>query len=170
MIALTPRSFAPLLLLLCGACTIVLRSDDEGGKGRGSTGNPVADVDLVLDAFHRAASESDLEGYLGLLTPDAVFIGTDASERWSKEEFGDFARPHFEAGRGWTYHTLERHVSVAGSTAWFDERLTNEKYGETRGSGVLRRQKGRWRLVQYVLSFPVPNELAGDLVERIRAR
>jgi len=50
--------------------------------------------------------------------------------------------------------------------AWFDERLQNEKYGETHGSGVLERS---WKIVHYNLSFTVPNELAPELVERIWA-
>ena len=41
--------------------------------------------------------------------------------------------------------------------------------GECRGSGVLVRGERGWRIAQYVLSLPVPNELALDLVQRIRA-
>ena len=48
------------------------------------------------------------------------------------------------------------------------ERLENEAYGATRGSGVLRRIDGAWRIEQYVLSFPIPNNVAKDVVEQIR--
>ncbi len=60
-------------------------------------------------------------------------------------------------------------VSEDGTTAWFDERLFNETYGETRGTGVLVLRDGSWRIAQYNLTIPVPNELASDLVGRIRA-
>ena len=127
-------------------------------------------IEAVLDDWHAAASEADGERYFGHMSADAVFLGTDAGERWTREEFRAYARPHFDAGRGWTYTVLERHVYVgpAARTAWFDERLHNEKYGECRGSGTLRKAAGAWKVAHYNLTFPVPNELAAEVVERIR--
>ena len=52
--------------------------------------------------------------------------------------------------------------------AWFDERLDNASYGETRGSGVLRLTEDGWKIEQYVLSFAVPNDAARDVVAVIR--
>lgn len=131
-------------------------------------------VSGVLDALHLAASKADGEAYFALFDQDAVYYGTDSSERWSLEEFRGYAKPHFDAGRGWTYESVERAIflSPAGDCAWFDERLSNAKYGETRGTGVLVRSEAPgspWRISQYNLSFPVPNVLAADLVARIRA-
>lgn len=119
-------------------------------------------------------SEADTETYFDLFDPEAIYLGTDAEERWTKEEFRAYAEPYFSQGRGWTYRPIERHLFVLGDAgvAWFDERLENDAYGETRGSGVLVRRgppPAPWRILQYNLSFPVPNELARDLVERIRA-
>ena len=127
----------------------------------------------TLDALHAAASRADGPAYFALFTPDAIFIGTDATERWSLEEFRAYCEPYFSKGQGWTYVPTERHLTPAPrqpDVVWFDERLQNEKYGETRGSGVLVLHEDRWLVAQYVLSFPVPNELAPDLVERIRAQ
>jgi ketosteroid isomerase-like protein len=130
-----------------------------------------SDARATLDLFHAAAAKADGATYFDLLAADAVYLGTDAAERWTKDQFRTFAEPYFASGRGWTYVATERHVQVSrgGDLAWFDERLENDKYGETRGSGVLRRSGGRWRIVQYNLAFPVPNELSLDLVARIRA-
>jgi dienelactone hydrolase len=124
----------------------------------------------VLDEFHLAASKADGQRYFACLAPDAIFVGTDATERWDVAAFRRFCEPYFREGRGWTYVATERHVALAGDrrTAWFDERLANEKYGEVRGSGVLRLDGGRWRIAQYVMSFPIPNEVSGDVVRRIR--
>ena len=44
----------------------------------------------------------------------AVFIGTDASERWSVDQFRAFAEPYFSKGTGWTYVPRDRHIVVAG--------------------------------------------------------
>ena len=127
-------------------------------------------VRAVLDDFHLAASQADGPRYFAHFTADATYIGTDATERWSLAEFRAYATPYFSAGKGWTYTPGERHVGLSFDrrTAWFDERLTNAKYGEVRGSGVLRKQGEEWRIAQYVLSFAVPNELSAELVERIR--
>ncbi len=127
---------------------------------------PVADVEALLDGFHAAAASADGATYFGSLTDDAVFIGTDATERWTRAEFEAFAAPYFERDSAWTYRPLARHVTMApgGRLAWFDERLHNDKYGETRGSGVVVREGKRWRIAQYVLSFAVPNEVSGEVV------
>lgn len=125
---------------------------------------------VVLDRLHRAAATADEETYFGCFAPGAVFIGTDATERWSLAQFRAYCLPHFEGETAWTYSVNERHVELSrdGSLAWFDERLSNQKYGETRGSGVLVKDDSRWRISQYVLSFAVPNERAAEVVEVIR--
>lgn len=130
------------------------------------------DVDAVLDAFHLAASEADEERYFSLLAPDAVFLGTDASERWTRDEFRKWAHPHFASGKGWTFVPRTRFVTLAraGDVAWFDEVVDNAKYGECRGSGVLQKSAAGWKIEQYNLTIPVPNELASDLVRMIRQR
>ena len=127
------------------------------------------DAEATLDDFHLAASQADASRYFGHYTANAVFLGTDASERWSVKELQAYAKPHFDAGKGWTYRATERHVYVAdgGDIAWFDERLSHERYGEVRGSGVLVREEV-WRVAQYNLSFPVPNGIAEDVVAMIK--
>lgn len=129
-------------------------------------------VRAVLDRFHGAAAKADGKEYFACLAPDAIFIGTDASERWTVPQFRAFCEPYFSKGKGWTYTASERHVYLAPDlrSAWFDESLDNKSYGKVRGSGVLRLDGERWRITQYVLSIPVPNELAKDLVQRIRER
>lgn len=128
------------------------------------------EVERALDDLHLAAARADSAAYFTLFAPDAVFLGTDARERWTIQQFRAYAEPHFAAGRGWTYVPTERHVALSPdqATAWFDERLENAKYGECRGTGVLRRLGGAWRIVQYNLSVPVPNELLGEVAQRIR--
>lgn len=139
---------------------------DAGGTAPADS----AAVSRVLDALHDAAARADGDTYFGLFAQDGVFIGTDAGERWTVAEFRDYARPYFQQGQGWTYVPTERHVRLSGdgSTAWFDEMLQNEGLGLTRGTGVLVRENGEWRVAQYHLTIPVPNEIAGDVVEMIR--
>ena len=110
-------------------------------------------VEQVLDGFHKAAANADSESYFRCFHDEGIFIGTDKNERWTVSEFKIFAEPYFSKGKGWNYKPLERKVtfSADGATAWFDEKLFNEKYGNTRGSGVLVLVHGEWKLIHYVL-------------------
>ena len=118
-----------------------------------------AAVARELDDFHEAAARADEPRYFAHFAPDAVFLGTDATERWSVTAFRAYAHPHFAVGKGWTYHSLRRSVSIApsGTFAWFDEDLLGERVGPTRGCGVLVRRDGRWLIALYDLSITVPN-------------
>lgn len=124
------------------------------------------DVDGTLTAFHTAASKADWDTYFSLLTDDSVFMGTDASERWSKAEFQAYA----SKTRGWTYDKKNRFIYVAkdGKTAWFDEMLYNATYGTSRGTGVLIRTNSGWKIIQYNLTFPIPNDLAAGITQEIQ--
>jgi len=131
---------------------------------------PEIQVGRVLDDFHRAAAEADETRYFGHLAENAVFLGTDGSERWEKEAFRAFSHPYFAQGKGWTFTPRDRHVtfSTDGNVAWFDEALDSATYGACRGTGVLERLGDAWKITQYNLSIPIPNALANDFVARIR--
>lgn len=128
-----------------------------------------AAVEKVLDSWHRAAAEANEAAYFELMTPDAVFLGTDATERWTRDEFRAWAKPFFSRGKAWSFSATKRWVSLSpdGKTAWFDERLDTANMGPCRGSGVLTLEKAGWRIAQYNLSIPIPNDLVGDFVKRI---
>lgn len=152
------------------ALCVALLALPVGTAAQEAAADAEAEVSGVLDALHRAASEADFDAYFGLYAAQFVFLGTDATERWDRAEFMEYARGPFSQDRGWTYTRLERHVTVSadGSTAWFDERLENANLGETRGSGVLVREDGTWKIAQYNLTIPIPNALAREVVARIR--
>jgi ketosteroid isomerase-like protein len=129
-----------------------------------------AAVGRVLDDWHGAAARADGERYFGHFAPDAVFLGTDATERWTVAEFRAFAAPYFDRGQGWTYTPRTRNVALSadGRTAWFDEVLDNASYGECRGTGVLRKAAGAWKIAHYSLTIPIPNDVAKEVVRKIR--
>lgn len=143
-----------------GAATVALSTDEA-----------TTAIPAVLDAFHAAAARADEEAYFSLLAPNAVFLGTDASERWGKAAFRAFAHPYFADGKGWTFVPRDRHVEISsdGHVAWFDELLDSASYGECRGSGVLEHHDTGWKITQYHLTIPIPNDLAKGVVAQIRA-
>ncbi len=130
-----------------------------------------AAVAAVLDQLHLLAAAADEERYFALFAPEGVFIGTDASERWTVPEFRAYAHPHFSKGKGWVYTPGVRNVDVnpEKTVAWFDEALVSEKYGACRGTGVLRKTGAAWRIVQYHLTVPVPNDLLPRVATLIKA-
>lgn len=135
--------------------------------------SPETDIEAVIDRMHQAASRADGPDYFGQFTPDARFVGTDATERWPLPAFRAYAEPYFARGQGWTYMPRARTVTIAPIAcrciAWFDETLDNASYGQVRGSGVLRLTDGGWKIEQYVLSFAVPNDRADAVVAAIKA-
>jgi hypothetical protein len=130
-----------------------------------------AAVAAVLDDWHAAAAAADEPRYFKHFAPGAVFLGTDGAERWTVEEFRRYAHPYFATGRAWTFKPSGRHVSIApdGAVAWFDEALDTPNLGPARGSGVLVRVKGVWKIAHYDLSVPIPNALVKEFKERIEA-
>ena len=127
-------------------------------------------VAAVLDDWHAAAAAADEGRYFGHFTRDAVFLGTDATERWTVDEFRRYAHPYFAKGKAWSFRPVSRHLSFSpdGSIAWFDETLDTPNLGPARGSGVLvRGASGDWKIAHYDLSVPIPNELMKEVKRRI---
>jgi ketosteroid isomerase-like protein len=117
------------------------------------------EVNELINKWHKAASEADFETYFGIRADDGVFIGTDASENWQNDDFRAFSKPYFDRGKAWSFTTIERNIYIneSGNFAWFDE-LLDTRMEICRGSGVLSKEDGKWRIKHYVLSITIPNE------------
>ena len=120
-------------------------------------------LDTLLDGLHQDAHEGNFQTYFARYTSDAVFLGTDKTERWTVEEFKAYAKPAFADGHGWTYSVVERNWEGDGNTRWFDEILFNEKLGHCRGTGVVQLINGEWKIAHYALTMLVPNSIAADV-------
>jgi len=123
-------------------------------------------IDVVLDTWHMAASDADFEAYFGLMTNDGVFLGTDAMENWQNKAFREFSKPYFDRGKAWNFTAVQRNVYVNDTNdfAWFDE-LLDTQMKLCRGSGVLKKIDGSWKIAHYVLSIAVPNEHVDELIK-----
>lgn len=117
------------------------------------------DTDSILNAWHKAAAKANFDDYFNAMTPDAIFIGTDATENWDINQFKDFSKPYFDKGQAWNFIPLERHIFVSEDrkVIWFDE-LLDTWMGLCRGSGVLKNENGQQKIAHYVLSVTVPND------------
>lgn len=136
-------------------------ADDTAGIAESAIG-------AVLDDFHDAAAHGDNARYLGHMTEDGVFMGTDEWERWPKNpDFTDYVGGRFQNGTGWNYKSVDRQIRVADSAdvAWFDEVVFSETNGRFRGTGVFVRQDDEWKIAHYAMSFLVLNENWQEVVE-----
>ncbi|HSC54120.1 MAG TPA: nuclear transport factor 2 family protein [Phnomibacter sp.] len=123
-------------------------------------------INALLDSFNAAAAKADYNRYFDFYTDDAIFTGTDATERWDKKAFMAWAKPIFDKGRAWNFSAIERHIYFdnTGSLAWFDE-LLNTQMKICRGSGVLVKQGNDWKVQQYILSTTVPNDILDSVIQ-----
>ena len=120
-------------------------------------------VATLLDTWHDAAARADEEGYFGLMSSDSVFLGTDATERWSVRRVPRVRAPALrERQTAWAFTTTRCAVDVIidgdGRFAWFDEDLASDHLGPLRGTAVLRKEDHGWRIVHYSLTLTIPNE------------
>lgn len=143
-----------LFLLTAGLLTIALtRSGNQS-------------LDNFIDQWHRAATEANFEAYFGAMSEDFVFLGTAPGERWTKQEFAAFSKPYFDKGKAWDFKAKNR-VWENGkdkTIRWFDEDLDTWMRG-CRGSGIVKRIKGEWKLVYYNLTVLIENEKIESFIE-----
>jgi len=122
-------------------------------------------IAAMLDSFNVAAGKANYQAYFNFYTSDAIFIGTDATERWDKQQFMVWAKPYFDRGKAWNFKALERHIylNAKGDMGWFDE-LLQTQMKICRGSGVVVKQGNTWKVQQYVLSMTIPNSKVDSIV------
>ena len=123
-------------------------------------------VAKVLDDLNTFAANADFKNYFALFADESTYIGTDATEVWDKKQFMDYAKPHFDKGQGWSFKSLKRNIyfNKDGTYAWFDE-ILDTQMKICRGSGVLEKIGGKWKIRQYVLSATVPNEVMSEVIK-----
>lgn len=146
-----------LLIVLLLTSTIAFSQESESDKNN---------INTTLNNWHKAAANANFNDYFNVLTDDAIYIGTDATENWNKTQFEAFAKPYFDKGKAWSFTALERHIyfSKDGKTAWFDE-LLNTQMKLCRGSGVMVKIKNKWYIKHYVLSMTIPNDTTNEVVK-----
>jgi hypothetical protein len=162
------KSAFKILLVILGNflfLAFVLPGCKEESTAGIDTTNEKKLITATLDSFNRAAARADFDKYFSYYTDDAVFTGTDATERWDKKSFMVWAKPFFDRGRAWDFTAIERHIyfDKTGTLAWFDE-LLNTQMKICRGSGVMEKKGAEWKLHQYILSATVPNPVLDTVI------
>jgi hypothetical protein len=128
--------------------------------------DPFAEIDYLVDDWHKAAAEANFENYFGAMDDSFIFLGTAPGERWTKKEFAEFSKPYFDRGKAWDFKASNRkwNFSRNGKVAWFDEDLDTWMRG-CRGSGIAVKRKGKWKLKYYNLHVLIENEKIESFIE-----
>jgi len=129
--------------------------------------NDVAAIDLLVDDWHHAAAVADEDAFFGAMTEDAIYIGTDATERWLRDGLREWAKFAFDRESAWAFKASDRMVyfDTDQRTAWWEESLETWM-GPCRGSGVaVRAADGQWRIKHYHLSVTIDNDKIEDFIK-----
>ncbi|MEM1215046.1 MAG: nuclear transport factor 2 family protein [Bacteroidota bacterium] len=124
--------------------------------------SPVALRDTLndfIDQWHHAAAVADEEIFFGAMAEDGIYLGTDATERWLRDELRTWAAFAFERESAWSFTAYDRQLYFTDNNtyAWWEEMLETWM-GPCRASGVAQWQDGRWQIKHYHLAVTVPNE------------
>ena len=127
-----------------------------------------SEINELMDRWHQAAAEADEQTFFGSMTEDGVYIGTDASERWLRDEMRTWSQKYFERDSAWDFKPTSRNIQFSEdrSMAWFDE-LLDTWMGTCRSSGVVVNTEEGWKIKHYHLSIAVPNETVDGYLELI---
>ena len=128
--------------------------------------SPEIQLNELMDQWHKAASEANFEGYFGVMDESFVFLGTAPGERWTKGEFASFSKPYFDQGKAWDFKASNRNWNFSKNRkiAWFDEELDTWMRG-CRGTGILVKKRGKWKLVNYNLTVLIENEKIQEFID-----
>lgn len=121
-----------------------------------------------IDRWHHAAAVADEEVFYGSMAEDGIYLGTDATERWLRDELRSWAAFAFERESAWAFTAYDREVYFTDNNtyAWWEEML-DTWMGPCRASGVAEMVDGHWQIKHYHLAVTVPNEKMDGFKELI---
>ena len=128
-----------------------------------------ARVNAFVDEWHQDAANAR-PAYFDKIAADGIYIGTDKTERWTKEAFRAWAKPAFARPTAWAFTALHRNISFTPDRqiVWFDEQVRSSM-GILQATGVVRPTADRCEIVHYQLSIAVPNDLIPQVTGAIKA-
>jgi hypothetical protein len=127
------------------------------------------EIEQLLNNWHLAAAIADEETFFGSMDENAIYIGTDATEKWRKHELEVWSKKYFNRESAWNFKPLKREIYLSKNkkVAWFDEQLETWM-GICQASGILEKKNKEWKIVHYQLSVTVPNEKMKSFVDMIQ--
>ena len=127
-----------------------------------------AKVHAFTDEWHDDAANARL-AYFDKMAKDGIYIGTDKTELWNRDEFKTWAKRFFERKSAWAFKATKRNVYMSEDQKfiWFDE-LLDTQMGVCQASGVIRKTDKGFEIQHYQLSIAVPNDVADKVTKTIK--
>ncbi len=152
-----------LILAACMALFVLSASAAPSGQA-----DTRAKVNAFIDEWHDDAANARL-AYFDKMAKDGVYIGTDKTELWNRDEFKAWAKRFFERKSAWAFKATKRNVYMSEDQKfiWFDE-LLDTQMGVCQASGVIRKTGKGFEIQHYQLSIAVPNEVADNVTKAIK--
>ena len=121
-----------------------------------------------MDQCHKDAANADTL-FFDKMAKNGIYIGTDKSELWTRDEFKKWAKPFFDRKKAWDFKATSRNIYFSDDQryAWFDE-LLDTWMGVCRSSGVLKRKGSSWEIEHYQLSVTLPNDITKDFINMVK--
>lgn len=127
-------------------------------------------VNEMIDGWHRAAATADADAFFGAMTKGAVYLGTDETERWLRDELRSWSASAWERDVAWDFTPRDRHLEFypGGKLVWWDE-LLDTWMGVCRGSGVAVLTEDGWKIKHYNLAVTIPNDKIDKFRKLVKA-
>ncbi|SMG38436.1 SnoaL-like domain-containing protein [Marivirga sericea] len=128
--------------------------------------SPTKTINQFMDNWHKAAATADEEKFFGSMTENGVYLGTDKTEKWTRDEMAKWADEHFQKESAWSFKAISRDVyfSEDGKTAWLNEKL-DTWMGVCKGTAILVLKDNSWKIALYDLSVTIDNEKIDAFLE-----
>ena len=126
-------------------------------------------LNAFVDEWHQDAAQAR-PAFFDKIAADGIYIGTDKTERWTKEVFREWAKPAFARPTAWAFTPLHRNISSTPDRqiVWFDEQVRSSM-GILQATGVVRPTAKGFEIVHYQLSIAVPNDVIPQVTGAIKA-
>jgi hypothetical protein len=123
-------------------------------------------INQFMDAWHDAAATADEDVFFWSMTENGVYLGTDKTEKWTRNEMAKWADEYFQKESAWSFTATDRdiYISEDGKTAWLNEKL-DTWMGVCKGTAVLVLQESGWKIALYDLSVTIDNEKIDQFLE-----
>lgn len=125
-------------------------------------------INAFIDEWHDDAANARL-AYFDKIAPNGIYIGTDKTELWNREQFKAWAKRFFERKSAWSFKSVKRNVYMSPDKKfiWFDE-LLDTQMGPCQASGVMRKTAKGFEIEHYQLSIAIPNEVADQVTRLVK--
>ena len=150
------------------ACSLFLASFGAFAGAPESDAAYRKQINAFVDEWHDDAAHARL-AYFDKIAPNGIYIGTDKTEVWNREQFKAWAKRFFERKSAWSFKSVKRNVYLSPDKKfiWFDE-LLDTQMGPCQASGVIRKTDKGFEIEHYQLSIAIPNDVADKVSKMVK--